>query len=365
MSNELQERQSDPVTHFREQLTKHESELLPVLGAPEAVKRFVRVVLNAVNANEDLLMADRRTLFSACNRAAADGLLPDGREAVLNIYNTKVKKNGQETWVKQVQYLPMVQGLIKLMYEAPSVVKVDAAAVYEKDEFKFSRGLNLKLEHEPYLGDDDPGKVKAAYCVVWLKDSPEPKVEVINRHDIEKMRAASKSSGGPAWTTWYDQMSIKSVIKRIAKQLPRCDKLQQAIDHDNSETGFDQFSSSAKPEAPAFVVKSKAEAQAPALEHAPSEVLEPVSIRPPETIEVIDAEPVRQPQRQQAAVVEPVPASSALAAKGEKAFIEKKAKALGVTVNSLLSDCELTDWENLSKDGFIALKGRISELEAA
>ena len=61
----------------------------------------------------------------------------------------------------------------------------------------------------------------------------------MGRADIEKIRAASKSSTGPGWTTWYDQFAIKSVLKRVYKQVPgRSDEFDAVAAADNEALGI-------------------------------------------------------------------------------------------------------------------------------
>lgn len=203
--------------------------------------RFIRTAITSVQMNPQLLEADRRSLFGACMKAAQDGLMPDGREAVLNIYNTKQKIDGRDVWMPVVQYLPMTRGLLKVVRNSGEIAHIDAAAVYEKDEFIFERGDEGRLIHRPYLGADDPGPVIAAYCVARLSNG-EVHREVMSRRDIEKVRGASKSGDkeGSPWAKWYDQMAIKSVIKRAAKLLPSSsDRLDRVIEHDNDAMGFE------------------------------------------------------------------------------------------------------------------------------
>lgn len=254
----------NPYEQLKRQLETSKAEFKPLLGTDANVDRFIRVVLNAVLATPDLLEADRRSLIAACMKAAQDGLMPDGREAVLNIYNTKVKKNGQEYWAKMAQYLPMVGGLIKKLYESGEVTYIDAAAVYEHDKFVYRRGDEPKLEHEPFLGDD-AGKIIAAYAVIKLKNG-EVKREVMPRRDIEAVRGSSKSGERGPWATWYDQQSIKSVIKRIYKQLPKADALEKVIASDNEALGFVNMNASSTvgnalrpPEAPQALENAQSE----------------------------------------------------------------------------------------------------------
>lgn len=210
-------------------------DLRAYLGSDMAVARFINTVISATVERPELIEADMRSLLVSAKKAAIDGLMPDGREATFNVYNTRERDSqGRERWVKKVQYLPMVAGLIKLIYEAGATY-VDAAAVYEKDLFRFIRGDVSSLVHEPYLGDD-PGEIIAAYVVVRMA-SGEIKREVMPRRDIDKVRAASKAAEKGPWVTWFDQMAIKSVIKRAQKQLPRSDKLDSAIAADNEAVG--------------------------------------------------------------------------------------------------------------------------------
>jgi recombination protein RecT len=260
----------NPYLQFKDQLDRARPQLLGLMGgSKDNVEKLIGVIEQAVLGNMDLLNADRKTLLQACMKAANDGLLPDGREAVLNIYNTKVKRNGREEWIQQVQYLPMVAGYVKGLYAHPDVASVDAAAVYENDKFLFRRGDDPKLEHEPTM-DDDSGKVICAYLVVKLK-SGEIKREVMPRRDIEKVRAASKSGDGAnsPWSKWYDQQAIKSVIKRGAKQLPRTNRFDQIDRNDNEALGFVGTAESV-----ANAVLGVGQTAGPALEHNPSDVLE-------------------------------------------------------------------------------------------
>jgi len=269
----------NPFDTLAHQLESRLDEFAKMLGSRANAEAYIRVVKNAVLANPDLLAVDRGSLLLAAMRAAQDGLMPDGREAVLNIYNTKTKVGGQWQWVRKAQYLPMVGGLVKLLYASGEVTYIDAAVWYERDVFRFTRGDNVTLVHEPFLGDEDPGQIMGAYVVVKLKNG-EIKREVMPRRDIEKVRAVSKavdSEGNPTgpWKDWYDQQAIKSVIKRIYKQLPKTDRLERAIAHDNEEM-HSAIAGQGSVADLALVTPAAAPAPAPAqaLENSPSEVLE-------------------------------------------------------------------------------------------
>lgn len=242
----MSQQQPTPMQQLRTMLEgSMRAEIAKALPKDIDPDRFIRTVVTAVQMNQDLLFAERRSLLSSCMKAAQDGLMPDGREAVLNIYNTKIKvQEGSRTvekWTPTVQYLPMVRGVLKVMRNSGMVAHIDAAAVYERDHFAFKRGDDPKIEHEPYLGAEEPGKIVAAYIIVRLTNG-EVHREVMPFRDIEKTRSASKSGSGDSspWVKWYDQMAIKAVIKRAAKILPTSSEaLDRVLQNDNDASGFD------------------------------------------------------------------------------------------------------------------------------
>ena len=209
------------------------------------VERFIRTALTVVSMNPELLTCTLRSLLGAVMMAAKDGLLPDGKEALIQPYNCNVAgKNQPAKWEKQAQYQPMVRGLINILYRAGGVAMVDGVAVYEKDLFEYERGDAPRIVHKPYMGADDAGPVIAAYVVITLSNGA-VKREVMNSRDIAAVRAIAKSDSG--WKKWPDQFSIKAVIKRAYKQLPTNPLLDQVIQHDNMQ--FDLEHDATKSEA--------------------------------------------------------------------------------------------------------------------
>jgi phage RecT family recombinase len=211
------------VVAIREEVLRGFERLRPnlsaVLPSGISVERFERVALTAITSNPDLMNADRRTLFLACQKCAQDGLLPDGREAVLVVYKTKVKRQGGgEDWIAAVQYQPMVGGIIKKVRQSGEVAGLRGRAVYAKDTFSYQYGDDEKIEHVPARGADR-GDITAAYAIATLRDGTIER-EVVERVDIDKARATSKAPDSPAWTKWLDQMAIKVALRRLSKRLP-------------------------------------------------------------------------------------------------------------------------------------------------
>jgi len=63
--------------------------------------------------------------------------------------------------------------------------------------------------------------------------------EVMNRQEIERVRATSKASGSTWWTDWYDRMAEKTVARKLFKALPLGDpaRMRRMLDADALESG--------------------------------------------------------------------------------------------------------------------------------
>lgn len=208
-------------SNFETEFEGYESQIAMSLPAHISVDKFKRVVLSAVSRNPDLyIKADKRSLFLACQDCAADGLLPDGREAALVIYNTKV--NGE--WIKKVQYIPMIRGIIKRMRNSGEVAAVDSQVVYQNDRFQYQLGDDPKIIHEPTLGE--PGAMIGAYAIITLTNGEKLR-EVMNKAQIEKIRLRSKNADKGPWVDDAGEMWRKTVTRRCSKRAPSSPDLER------------------------------------------------------------------------------------------------------------------------------------------
>jgi len=239
---EVIEAPQKPLAVVQNQLEEMGEKFRAALPAHIPVERFKRVVMTAIQNSPDLLRADRYTLWNSAMRAAQDGLLPDGREGAMVIFRNKVKgiKNGKEVeeWVDCVQWMPMIAGLRKKVRNSGEIADWTAQVVYQRDKFSYRLGDDAMIIHEPYMGNEDPGEIVAAYSIAVLK-SGEKSREVMTRREIEKVRAVSKSKDGPAWTRWFSEMARKTVARRHSKVLPMSTDLDDLIRRDDELYDFD------------------------------------------------------------------------------------------------------------------------------
>lgn len=217
---------------FAEAFEHYTPDLAAALPDHIRLDHFKRVVLTAVNLNPDLARADRRSLFNACSRCAHDGLYPDGREAALVVFRTKVKRGDQEYVADLVQYMPMVAGIRKRMRNTGEVLSADAQIVCKNDKFHYQLGDDQQIIHEPPPLGTDRGPTVGAYSIIKLANG-EVLREVMSRADIERVRAFSRAKDGPAWTKSWDEMGRKTVLRRNAKAAPSGSDLERLLGRDD------------------------------------------------------------------------------------------------------------------------------------
>lgn len=223
-----------PIDAFRADLTRMQPEFKKALPPHVHADKFTRVVMSAVQANPDVLQADKRSLFGACMKSAQDGLLPDGREAALTIYNTK---NG-----KVVQYMPMIAGILKKARNSGEISTIAAELVYKNDPFSYRiENGKPQMTHEPQIFGDR-GEVMGAYACAVLKDGS-TMIEVMSKAEIEQVRQVSRAKDSGPWTSWWGEMARKTVLRRLSKRLPsssdREEDLIRTIQADDEITEFD------------------------------------------------------------------------------------------------------------------------------
>lgn len=207
------------------QMTAIESMLPPGMDP----KRFLRTTVNAISTHaqsDALLKADRQSLFNACQKAAGDGLLLDGKEATL------------VTFKNQATYMPMVQGLVKLARNSGEVTTIVAEVVYSADQFQYRPGIDDQPVHSPDWFADDRGAPVGVYAVITTKSGE--KICAV----MPKKRVMAIGGGGrnvhqytPGKGAHFEEWWKKTAIKNALKYAPKSTYLESALDHDNE--GYD------------------------------------------------------------------------------------------------------------------------------
>lgn len=224
------------IDDVRANLERMGGQFKAVLPTQQHVDRFIRVVMTAVQGNLDLLEADRMSFYSSCMKCAQDGLMPDGKQAVLKIYKQNFGTHDKPDYKRVVQYEPMAEGLMMKLRNSGEIIGAPKVhVVHEQDEFTYELGDNERILHKPKIGAR--GKIIAAYSIVKLK-SGDTSREVMGVDEIESVRQRSKQADSGPWKTDYGEMCRKTVFKRHYKRLPRSSDLDNVIRSDNEQNGL-------------------------------------------------------------------------------------------------------------------------------
>jgi len=199
-----------------------------------STERFVRTAQTAIALTRNIdKVRSPQSLLAACTKAAADGLILDGREAALVI-----------DYKGEAQYRPMMRGLLKLAYQSGELKGLVVEIVRKGDLFRH-RPTNLvePITHE-IDHDAERGEPRLVYAMAELKDGGIVH-EVMSVADINAIRdrsdawhayKAGKIKSTP-WATDWSEMARKTVFRRLSKYLPSSNEkstLHQAVDRDES-----------------------------------------------------------------------------------------------------------------------------------
>lgn len=273
------------IEQVKQDLTNMGKDFSTVLPPNIPLNKFISVATTAVQNNQAILNADRASLYAACYKAAKDGLLPDNKEAALVIYKTNVGTREAAKWVDKVQYMPMVEGIKKKIYNTKLTETIMTAVVYENELKDFTYYVDEKgqhLSHKPMIFGDR-GNPVGAYAMTTMKDTGELCIEFITKDEIDKIRNASKGKDGVTWTTWWAEMAKKSAIRRLAKRLPQHDELRNVIEHDNETYEPRVVESAPQPQV-------TSQPQATGLNNLKNKIVEadPVEVKTTEVVDDID-----------------------------------------------------------------------------
>jgi len=220
---------------FETELREREQSIVSMLPNHVSRERFINSAIAAVKQTPDLLFCTPRSLFSAITKSAQDGLLPDGREGIITVYNEKQKDN---SYLKVAQWNPMAWGLRKRARELDDII-VSTAVVHQNDAFTYQEGDEPRIEHKPAPLKEDRGNMIGVYAI-FRRGSEILHREVMNAAQVAQIQAQSKSATGIMWTKFAGEAWRKSVLRRGFKSVPVSENLETIIHRDDESFAFDE-----------------------------------------------------------------------------------------------------------------------------
>lgn len=209
---------------------------LPTVIAPE---RFTRIVLSALSTNPKLQETTPQSFLAAMMTSAQLGMEPNtplGQAYLIPYYNSKNRCN-------ECQFQLGYKGLIDLAYRSGEVSIIQAQVVYENDDFTYSFGLDPVLKHIPAASKR--GAPVYVYAMFRTKDGGFG-FDVMSMDAIRNFaQQYSKSFSSGPWQTNFEEMSKKTVLKKVLKYAPLKSDILRNIALDGtikSEVGEDMYS---------------------------------------------------------------------------------------------------------------------------
>lgn len=191
-------------------IDKMQPEFAKALGPMVPADRFTRIAKSAISGNPDLGNLDRQSLFKSIMQAAQDGLVIDGKEAAIIPFKGKA------------QYIPMVAGLVKKIRQHSDFANLSHGIIYsgevESGAFEYVKGDDERLTHKPMLFGNR-GDAIGAYAIVTTKDGQKFRA-VLTKSEIEKRKNVGRAGGNGPWSSWSEEMWIKTAIKAVYKIAP-------------------------------------------------------------------------------------------------------------------------------------------------
>jgi recombination protein RecT len=235
---------ANAIQAIEKSLIKIEPQFTQIARANGGYVEFItemRYAMQIIRRSSALSRAVPETIIDAVTNIAAVGLSLNPVLQHAALIPRVSRKDANKVYC---HFDPMYRGLIKLATDGGIVKLVQADAVYEEEyntgNFKMIEGTQPTIFHNrnPLDQKKDLGKIVGAYCVAWFKDSPQPHTRWITRDEIDAIAArsesfnprdAKKKPSGP-WVTDFQEMCVKSVIKRARKQWPiGSERLDRAI----------------------------------------------------------------------------------------------------------------------------------------
>lgn len=215
--------------YFIAALNERADSIASMLPSTVTREKFLNSAIAAIKRDPNIINATPRSFLTAVTEAAQDGLLPDGKEGVINVYKGVAK------------WLPMFQGIRKRARELDRLI-IDAQVVYEKDKFIWHQGDEPRIEHEP-AAFGGRGAMVGSYAIFRREERDGGEIlhrEVMDKQQIMDVKSQSKQQDGLLWGKFETEAWRKTVGRRGFKTTPVSDNLMQIVRRDDDLFDFNQ-----------------------------------------------------------------------------------------------------------------------------
>ncbi len=223
-----------PQTTFKDILQQEWHKISAVIPKQVSQERMFQLAVSAYNQTPELAKCTPVSVLSCILKCAALGVEPSAVDNLGRAYI--LPYNNRKTGCTEAQMILGYKGMIDLARRSGEIQDISARAVYEGDFFEYEFGLNEQLKHIPAQDNErTPNKLTHVYMVCHFKDGGHY-IDVMTRSQVNAIRSRSKSgsSAYSPWSTDYEAMACKTVIRRAFKFLPVSVEAQKAAATDEA-----------------------------------------------------------------------------------------------------------------------------------
>lgn len=194
-------------------LQKMAEPLLPQLRAAmpgylaQNAERMIRCLLTECQRSPRLLDCSPKSLFGGVIQAAQLGLELGGPAGQAYLIPFK----------QEAQLVIGYKGFITLAHRSSKVGRITPRVVFQGDAFEIAYGSHQKLSHVP---NHEPGARPIGYYAVVEMANGGIDFEYMTIFQVEAHRDRFALSKSGPWSTSFDEMAKKTVIRKLAKRIP-------------------------------------------------------------------------------------------------------------------------------------------------
>lgn len=215
-----------------------------VMTDKSMVDRFIGVLNHAAQTTPKLLQCSKASVMAAMLKCATLRLEPNDpiRQQCYLIprWNGKTKR-------MECSWEAGYKGLVELAYRSNEVSAIAFSEIYERDYFDVDWGTNSVSHKLPKTDRFNRGAIEA-YWGQWIgKDGAKGRPVIMSLSDMKEHRDQYAQSykdeqtrAYSPWTTAFDEMALKTIIKRCLKTAP--------ISAEDLRRGLDESDPHEKPE---------------------------------------------------------------------------------------------------------------------
>lgn len=186
------------------------SQILPKHLRPE---KIINIAINIITKSPKLAMCSVESIIGGIITSSILGLELNTPLQLAYLIPYKDKNNNL-----YAEFMLGYKGMMELAYRNQRVKTIFTADVREGDEFYYEIGLNPTIKHVPNI--NERGNIRLVYAVATLNNGGTV-FEILNKDQIEKIRAKSKAKNSPEspWNNGniedYAKMARKSALRSL------------------------------------------------------------------------------------------------------------------------------------------------------